>query len=119
VRQIHKVVRHYFPLPFEQVNYLEDKRLRRDYEVSKLITAGLAMFLFKQTSRNAFNNDRKEGHFKMNYCKVFEMRLPHIDTMEDFLRIIQSEQLEKIKAAIKAGLIKQKVLRHFRVLRKY
>jgi len=119
VRQIHKVVRQFFPRLFEQVNCLEDKRLRRDYEVSELITACMAMFLFKETSRNAFNNDRREGHFKQNYFKVFKLRLPHMDTVEDFLRILQPEQLEAIKAALIAGLIEQKVLRHFRVLGKY
>lgn len=77
------------------------------------------MFLFKETSRNAFNNDIKEGHFKQNYLKVFKLRLPHMDTVEDFLRILQPEQLEAIKAALITGLIEQKVLRHFRVLGKY
>jgi len=42
-----------------------------------------------------------------------------MDTVEDFLRILQPEQLEVIKAALVTGLIGQKVLRHFRVLGKY
>lgn len=62
------------------MNCLEDNRKRRDYEVSELITACIAMFLFKETSRNALNNDRKEGYFKENYLRVFKLRLPHMDT---------------------------------------
>ncbi len=58
VRQIYKVIRHYFLRLFEQFNCLDDKRLRRDYEVTELITACVAMFLFKETSCNAFINDR-------------------------------------------------------------
>lgn len=77
------------------------------------------MFLFKETSRNALNNDRREGHFKQNYLKVFKLRLPHMDTVEDFLRLLQPEELEALKAALVAGLIEQKVLRHFRFLGKY
>lgn len=77
------------------------------------------MFLFKETSRNAFNNDRREGHFKQNYLKVFKLRLPHMDTVDDFLRILRPEELEALKSALIAGLIEQKVLRHFRLLGKY
>ena len=77
------------------------------------------MFLFKETSRNAFNNDSKEGHFKQNYLRVFKLRLPHMDTVEDFLRLLQPEALEALKAALIAGLIEQKVLRQFRLLSKY
>jgi len=77
------------------------------------------MFLFKEINRNGFYNDRKKGHFKHNYFKVIKLRLPHMDTVEDFLRILQPEQFKAIKAALISGLIAQKVLRHFRVLRKY
>ena len=101
------------------MNSLQDNRQRKSYEVSELLTGCLAMFLFKETSRNAFNNDIKEGHFKQNYLKVFKLQLPHMDTVEDFLRILQPEELEALKAALVAGLIEQKVLRHFRWLKKY
>lgn len=101
------------------MNCLEDNRKRRDYEVSELITACIAMFLFKETSRNALNNDRKEGYFKENYLRVFKLRLPHMDTVEDFLRIVKPEELEALKVALIAGLIEQKVLRSLRLLSKY
>lgn len=101
------------------MNCLEDNRKRRDYEVSELITACIAMFLFKETSRNALNNDRKEGYFKENYLRVFKLRLPHMDTVEDFLRIVKPEELEALKAALIGGLIEQKVLRSLRLLSKY
>ncbi len=42
-----------------------------------------------------------------------------MDTVEDFLRILQPEELEALKAALIAGLIEQKVLRHYRLLNKY
>lgn len=101
------------------MNCLQDDRKRRDYEVSELLTGCIAMFLFKETSRNAVNNDSREGNFKENYFKVFRVRLPHMDTVEDFLRIVKPEELEALKAALIAGLIEQKVLRYFRLLGKY
>lgn len=101
------------------MNCLQDNRKRSDYEVSELITACIAMFLLKETSRNALNNDRKEGYFKENYLRVFRLRLPHMDTVEDFMRIVKPEELEELKAALIAGLIEQKVLRYFRLLGKY
>ena len=101
------------------MNWLQDNRKRSDYEVSELLTACIAMFLFKETSRNALNNDRKEGYFKENYLRVFKLRLPHMDTVEDFLRIVKPEELEALKAALIAGLIEQKVLRSLRLLSKY
>lgn len=101
------------------MNHLQDNRQRKNYQVSELLTACMAMFLFKETSRNAFNNDSKEGHFKQNYYKVFKQRLPHMDTVDAFLRALQPDELEALKASMVAGLIDQKVLRRFRCLNKY
>ncbi len=74
------------------------------------------MFLFRETSRNAINNDRKEGNFCQSYFKVFKQRLPHLDTVEDYLRLLDCTELEKLKAALVAGLIEQKVFYRFRLL---
>ena len=97
---------------------LTDKRKRRDYQVSELITGAIAMFLFKETSRNSFNNDRSEQFIK-NYSKIFRQRLPHMDTVDAFLRLLLPNELENLKAALLSGLIEQKVLHRFRMLGKY
>jgi len=97
---------------------LTDNRKRRDYKVSELITGAIAMFLFKETSRNSFNNDRSE-HFIKNYSKIFRQRLPHMDTVDAFLRLLLPNELENLKAALMSGLIEQKVLHRFRMLGKY
>lgn len=116
---MHKVIRHYFPTIFDKFNKLPDARKRSDYKVSELLTSAIAMFLLRETSRNALNNDSREDNFKTNYFKIFGQRLPHMDTVEDFLRILLPEELEKLKASLVAGLITQKVLHRFKLLGKF
>jgi hypothetical protein len=116
VRQVRKTIRHYFPDFFSRFNALPDARKRNNYQVSELLTGCIAMFLLRETSRNAINNDRKEGKFRENYLKVFGLRLPHLDTAEDYLRLLDCAELEKLKAALVAGLIEQKVFSRFRLL---
>lgn len=116
VRQVHKTIRHYFPDLFSRFNTLPDVRKRSNYQASELLTGCVAMFLLREASRNAINNDRKEGKFRENYLKVFGLRLPHLDTVEDYLRLLDCAELEKLKAALVAGLIEQKVFYRFRLL---
>jgi hypothetical protein len=40
------------------------------------------MYIFKEGSRNAFNNDRQEENFKKNYQKIFKMQLPHMAAIQ-------------------------------------
>ena len=81
-----KTIRHFFPDLFERMYLFEDHRKRKDYTVAELVTGCIALFLFKEASRNAINNDRKEAQFRKNYERAFKLRLPHMDTVEDFLR---------------------------------
>jgi len=38
--------------------------------MTEIVMACVAMFIFKEGSRNSFNNDRKEGCFKVNYQTI-------------------------------------------------
>ena len=64
---------HFFHDLFDRIRQIEDYRKKSDYELAELITAGIAMFLFKEGSRNAINNDRNEGNFLKNYKKIFKL----------------------------------------------
>ena len=81
--------------------------------------ACLAMFLFKEGSRNAFNNERQEEQFKHNYEKIFKLRLPHMDTVDKVLRELEEDQLEKLKTELVRGLIEKKVFYKHRFLGQY
>ncbi len=77
------------------------------------------MFLLKEASRNAYNNDRRDAIFAKNYFRHFKMELPHPDTIDEVLRVLLPEQIEALKAQLASKLFEQKVLRKFRFLGKY
>ena len=77
------------------------------------------MFLFREGSRNALNNDRMEANFASNYQKVFKLRLPHMDTVEDFFRKLPVESVEKLKASLFAEHVRKKVFSSYRLIQKY
>jgi hypothetical protein len=97
---------------------LSDGRRRRNYQVAELVTGCITMFLLKETSRNALNNDRDE-RFKSNYAKIFKLRLPHMDTVDDFLRLLPPDELEQLKAALVSSMIEQKMFHKFKLLGKH
>jgi len=77
------------------------------------------MFLLKETSRNSYNNDRRDAVFSKNYFKIFKMNLPHPDTIDQVLLIISPEKIEILKTHLVSKLFDQKLLRKFRFLGKY
>jgi hypothetical protein len=70
--------------------------------------AAITLFLFKQGSRNAYNQDRKDKHFQENYEKLFAMKLPHLDTTDAVFRESSDIELEKVKANMISSLIRTK-----------
>lgn len=118
VYQVYKTIKHFFPSLFTKLESLPDIRKRRNYSVAELLTGAIAMFLFKETSRNAFNNDGKEECFKKNYQKIFKRRLPHMDTVDEFLRCLEDNELETIKSALVSALIEKRVFHKFKFLGK-
>lgn len=110
---------HYFPDLFDKLKEIEDYRKKKEYELTELIFACIAMFLFKEGSRNAFNNERQEERFKKNYQKIFKVRFPHMDTVNLVMQQLEEEQLEKLKTELVSGLIEKKVFRSHKLLGKY
>ena len=76
------------------------------------------MYLFKETSRNAYNNDWREECFRKNFFRYFKFHLPHADPVDDVLRELPPGELEGLKAHLVSELLEQKILRKFRFLGK-
>ena len=76
------------------------------------------MYIFKETSRNAYNNDHRDACFRKNFFRHFGFNLPHADTIDDVLRALSPEELEMLKMHLVSGLIEQKLFRKFRLLGK-
>ena len=74
------------------------------------------MFILKETSRNAYNNDRREGIFRKNFLRCFRFKLPQADAVDQVLRNLEPEQLEVLKARLVGSLIEQRLMRKFRFL---
>lgn len=101
------------------INELPDLRKRKDYKIEELVMAAIALFVFKETSRNAFNNDRSNKKFRKNYQAVFGLRLPHGDTVEKVLRLLPTDTLELLKTELIRALLEKRVLHKFRFVGKY
>ncbi len=115
---MYKTIEHYFPDLYTRLNNFSDQRKGGTYSVCELLVGGLSLFLFKEGSRNAFNLDRKEGKFRQNYERLFKMKLPHMDTVEELFRQLPQEELEQLKPILLGELMAKKVLHKFKVLGK-
>ena len=107
-----------FPDLFDRFNQLPDPRKHQEYQMVEIMTGGLFMHLFKEASRNAYNNSRREECFRKNFFRYFKFHLPHGDPVDEVLRELEPRELEGLKAHLVSGLIEQKILRKFRFLGK-
>ncbi|MDM8524525.1 hypothetical protein QUF80_14240 [Desulfococcaceae bacterium HSG8] len=114
-----KTISHYFPDLFDKISKLEDCRKRKHYELAELVMACVFMFIFKKGSRNAFNNERSEEEFRTNYEKIFKVHLPHMDTVDEVMRISDERQSEKLKKEMTGVLTERKIFHKYRLLGKY
>jgi len=117
--RIKKIVDGHFPELEKLCNALTDNRKRKIYPMAAIVLGALFMFIFKETSRNAYNGDRREATFRKNFFKYFGFGLPHADTIDDVLRFLPPVELEGLKAILVSGLIEQKMFRKFRFLGKF
>lgn len=119
VCQLFQTIQHFFPDLLEQLRQLEDCRGKSDYALSEILMAGIALFLFQQGSRNAFNNQRQEAKFKKHYQTLFKLRLPHLDTVHRVLSRLAEDQLEQLKQHLVKTLLEKKVLHKYRLFKRY
>jgi hypothetical protein len=119
VCHIPKTIKHFFPHFKRLLRKIEDYRKAPGYELSEIIMAAITMFILKQDSRNAYNNERRNPKFLKNYEELFAMSLPHMDTVNDVYRIISPEELERFKVKMVEELLEKKALHKWRLLGKY
>jgi hypothetical protein len=81
--------------------------------------AAIMMFVFKKGSRNAFNNERESDEFVRNYERIFCVRFPSMDTVDEVMRKMNERYSEKLKTSLIKILIKKKVFYKNRILGKY
>ena len=119
VYQLYRTITHFFPDMFEYIREIEDYRGKSTYSLVEIIVACIAMFIFTAGSRNAFNNIREEGKFKKNYWKLFKLMPPHPDTVDDVMRVLPEEELEKLKVKLINSLMEKRSFHKYRFMDKY
>ena len=95
---LRQTIAHFFPDLYERLAEIEEVRQAPRYRMVEILLGAIGMFLFKEGSRNAFNNERQERKFLKNYRRIFKVRLPHMDTVDEVLRLLKEEELERLRA---------------------
>jgi hypothetical protein len=72
------------------------------------MTACLAMFLFKSGSRNQYNQYREDIQFKTNYHRLFGFKMPHGDSVQNVMGLLDIFQIEQLKQKMIQVLIQRK-----------
>lgn len=117
--QMHRTIQHFFPDLFTWMREIEDCRSKSEYELVEIITACLAMFLFKAGSRNEQNNLQNDPKFNKNYKKLFKLDLPHPDTVKNVMRVLDETHLEDLKRHMIQALLNKKSLHKYRFCGKW
>jgi len=113
------VMSHHFGDLTERLEGITDPRKRKSYKISELLMEAMMMYIFKEGSRNSFNQDRAESNFRKNYRRIFGLDLPHMDTVDTVLRRIKPSELSALKQALIRQLVIRRVLRRFKLFKKY
>lgn len=120
--QLVRTVRQYFPgicsLIDSQVADLRDSR-GRSYRMHEAILSAVMMFLLREGSRNSYNLDREEFRFSRNIRRLLGIRLMHGDAFNDVLVRVDTEDLQRLKAALVRILVARKVFHSCRHDGKY
>ena len=119
VYELFKTINHFFPKLLEQLRQIEDCRSRSDYALTEILMAAIAMFIFQQGSRNAFNNLRQEAKFSKQYRRLFKLRLPHLDTVHRMLCQLPDTALEHLKQQLVKALLEKRALHKYRLFGRY
>ena len=120
LHEIYRVINVYFADFMGLLKDIEDCRSdKATYEIEELVFACIAMFMFKQESRNHFNQLIKKSIFKQNFKTLFGLRLPHMDTVDLIMRQLPPDILEEIKISLIKEMIKKKTLAKYRLFGEY
>ena len=105
----------HFPDLFAWMREVEDCRKKAsDYELAAHLTACLAMFLFKSGSRNQYNQNREDIQFQKNYKRLFGFAMPHGDSVQNVMALLQVSQIEHLKQKMVQILLQRKTFHNSR-----
>jgi len=117
---IYTTITHHFPDLLEWMREVDDCRKKvSNYELAAYLTACLAMFLFKSGSRNEYNALREDLQFQKNYQKLFKLPMPHGDSVNNVIMLLDETQLEHLKQKMVQVLLERKIFHKSRYRNKW
>ncbi len=120
--QIDKTLHHYlFALPEHIDNTYKDPRRQGsiEYKLSEIVLAAVFMYMLRSNSGNDINEDQTMSNFKKNYKKLFKLKFPHMDTVNDVFKKLDEEIIEKVKSYIIKMLLSRRLFQKYKLLNKY
>jgi len=109
VFEMHLTIHEHFPDLFNWMRQINDVRQKAStYELAAILTACLAIFLFKSGSRNQYNQNREDEKFKLNFKRLFGFDMPHGDTVQNVMALLNTEQIEQLKHKMVQKLLRRK-----------
>lgn len=110
---IYVVLSRHFPNVAELIGAFDDQRNQDliTYTRYDLVMTTVFLFIFKMESRNHMNLTSNDEELKRNVEKSFNIKIPHMDTVNNFFKDLDPEQLEKMLTELVRVLIQKKILR--------
>ncbi len=106
---MYRTIRLYFPELFDWMREVDDCRNKAsEYELATHLTDCLAMFLFKAGSRNQYNRYREDILFQKNYKRLFGFAMPHGDSVQNVMALLDVDQIERLKQKMVQVLLQRK-----------
>ena len=102
-------IRLHFPELLDWMREVDDCRKKAsDYELAAHPTACLAMFPFNAGSRNQYNRYREGIQFQKHYKRLFGFTMPHGDSVQNVMALLEVSQIEQPKQKMAEGLLQRK-----------
>ena len=119
-----KTIKHFFPDLSDWLSKVKDKRDQSKilYSKRKLLWEGLSLYVFKIKTRRSINYRFNTEEFVKNISFLVEedvTKISHHDTLNNFLKKVDWEELEECKYAMINTLIRNKVLEKERLFGNY
>ncbi|MDO8899417.1 MAG: hypothetical protein Q7V19_17320 [Bacteroidales bacterium] len=108
-----------FPEFLKILSHVSDNRKRPVYKVEELLMAVISLFLFKRGSRNHADNTASKGNYSRNFERLFQCKLPDLDTCDRLLKTLDTQELEEIKRKMIQLLLRAKVLDKYKLFGMY
>ena len=117
--QVKKILNCHFPDLSTRLSSLSNPREDIRYTLEELVMAAITLFLMKYKSRNEFNLKASDEQFSRNYYRMFRLRVPNMDAVDELLEMMDTKEMENLRCHFIRSLIEKRVFHKFRFFGNY